>query len=152
LYLGECAQEPLIALSDSICTGLQLANFWQDVARDWDKGRIYLPRETAERFGCGNQPWTERRATSEFRAALAYEVERAERYLLDGLPLVERVAPALRGDVWLFVQGGLRILKHIRAQQFDVWSRRPKVTKLEQLGLLAGCVWRNTFRRGGQRK
>lgn len=151
LYLGRCANPELIAWSDSICTGLQLANFWQDVARDWDKGRIYLSQETSDRFGCGDTPWNERRATPEFRAALEYEVDRAERYLLDGLPLVEAVTPELCGDVWLFVQGGLRILKHIRAQQFDVWTRRPKVAKFEQLGLLLGCLRRNWFRSKGRR-
>lgn len=149
LHLGRCYDHARGRLSDSICTGLQLANFWQDVARDWDKGRVYLPSETLQRFRCDDQPWVARRATDEFRAALRFEVDRAEMFLRAGLPLVGAVPRALRGDVWLFAQGGLRILQHIRRQQFDVWSVRPRVTKAEQLRLLVGCVWRNLTGFGG---
>jgi len=151
LHLGRCCDEPRAALSDQVCTGLQLANFWQDVARDWEKGRVYLPTETRERFGCDERPWQERQATPEFRAALRFEVERAEQFLKAGLPLVDDTPAFLSADVWLFIQGGLRILRHIRRLDYDVWARRPKVGKLEQVGLMARCFLRRFTHRARRR-
>lgn len=142
LYLGRCHDEPRGHLADSVCTGLQLANFWQDVARDYERGRVYLPRETCAQFGYDDADLARRAASPAFRQVLAHEVARAEQYLRAGLPLVERVSASLRGDVWLFIQGGLRILQHIRRCDYDVWSRRPEVSRLDKLCLLAGCVWR----------
>jgi squalene synthase HpnC len=147
LYLGRCHDEARGALADSVCTGLQLANFWQDVARDWDRGRLYLPLESCRRFGYDEPQLERRQASPEFRRLLEFEVTRAEGFLHDGLPLVDRVPRYLSGDVWLFIQGGLKILSHVRRLDYDVWSRRPKVTKREQFGLLLGCLWRNGFGR-----
>jgi len=144
LYLGRCHSGANADLADQVCTGLQLANFWQDVAGDWDRRRVYVPQETCRRFGYGEEDFARRDRGPAFRRMLAFEVDRAEDWLREGLPLVDRVSPALRGDVWLFIHGGLAILERIRRADFDVWSRRPKVSKLEQLRLLAGCLWRNT--------
>ncbi len=108
LYLGRCHDEPSGRLADAVCTGLQLANFWQDVAGDWDRGRIYLPLADCRRFGYNEEDFVARRASPEFRRLLAFEVDRAERWLRDGLPLVEQLPGRLRGDVWLFVHGGLK--------------------------------------------
>jgi len=143
LYLDRCHSGENAELSDKVCTGLQLANFWQDVAGDWDRGRIYVPWETCRRFGYDEAEFTRRDRGPAFRRMLSYEVDRAEGWLREGLPLVDRVSSQLRGDVWLFIQGGLAILHRIRRADFDVWSRRPKVSKLEQLRLLVGCLWRD---------
>ena len=133
-----------------ICTGLQLANFWQDVAGDWDRGRIYLPLADCRRFGYNEEDFVARRASPEFRRLLAFEVDRAERWLRDGLPLVEQLPGRLRGDVWLFVHGGLKILERIRKIDYDVWKRRPKVSRFDQLRLLLGCLSRSLA--GGRRE
>lgn len=147
LYLARRPSQETFELSDSICSGLQLANFWQDVARDWDRGRRYLPDETLKRFGCTEGMFHKRSATDEFRAALEHEVAVAERMLRDGLPLVRLVPAPLQIDVWLFAQGGLATLEEIRKVDFDVWSRRPTVSRAKQLRLLTTAWWRQ--RAGG---
>lgn len=142
LYLGRCHDDERGALSDSICTGLQLINFCQDVARDWAKGRIYLPTETLQRAGCDETMFARGEANEAFRVALRTEVERAEDYLRRGQPLIERMPRELRLDIALFSAGGLAIAQAIRGHDFDVWHKRPTLSKLAQLRLLAGCWWR----------
>ncbi len=148
LYLGRCADAEHFVLSDSICTGLQLANFCQDVARDYDQGRIYLPQDSWAAAGYGEADFERREFNASFRTLLKGEVDRAERFLLAGLPLAGQVPRQLRIEVELFARGGLAILQAIRAQDYDVWSRRPTVSKRQKLWLLARCWWRS--RRGGR--
>lgn len=140
LYLGHAYDERRGLLSDSICTGLQLANFWQDVAGDWDRGRIYLPLADCRRFAYGEDDFIARRASPAFRKMLAFEVDRAEQWLRQGLPLIDELPRALSGEVWLIAQGGLKILRKIRQAEFDVWARRPRVTRGDQACLLAGWL------------
>jgi squalene synthase HpnC len=142
LYLGECHDEECGELSDSICTGLQLINFCQDIARDWAKGRIYLPADVLARAGCSEATFARGVADEPFRAALEQEVQRAEDYLHRGQPLIERMPRELRVDIALFAAGGLAIAQAIRAIDFDVWRMRPTLSKPHQLRLLAGCWWR----------
>ncbi|HUY34606.1 MAG TPA: squalene synthase HpnC [Pirellulales bacterium] len=142
LHLGRSHDHARGKLSDAVCTGLQLANFWQDVANDWARGRLYLPLADCRRFGYKEANLDRREATPEFRRLLAFEVGRAEAYLREGLPLVDQVSPALGADVWLFIHGGLKILERIEAVDYDVWTRRPKLSRADQARLLAGCVWR----------
>ncbi|MHB1037085.1 MAG: squalene synthase HpnC [Pirellulales bacterium] len=142
LYLGECHQAEHVELSDALCTGLQLANFWQDVAGDWDRGRVYLPQADCRQFGYDESMFARREANAAFRGLLAAEVDRAEAWLRRGLPLAARMPRRLRVDVALFGHGGLAILDAIRRQDYDVWSRRPVVRKFKQLRLLARCAWR----------
>ena len=132
-----------VAWSDSICTGLQLANFWQDVARDADIGRCYLPREDREQFGYSDQDLASRLTTPEFLKLMEFEVARARDYLKSGLPLVDMLPRKLRIDIELFVRGGLCILDKIEAQGYRVWERRPKVTKWDAARLLISCWWRS---------
>lgn len=148
LYLGRCHDEMTVTASNMICTGLQLANFWQDVARDWDRGRIYLPRSTCRQFGYDESHFARREFNPAFRNALRHEVDRAHEILQLGQPLVYAVSSELRAEVWLFLQGGLKILEHIRRLDYNVWRRRPTVSKREQLGLLAGFLWQRWLARG----
>jgi squalene synthase HpnC len=147
LYLGGAHDDARGKLSDAVCTGLQLANFWQDVANDWIRGRLYLPLADCRRFGYKEADLDRHESTPEFRRLLAFEVERAEAYLREGLPLVDQVPPALGSDIWLFIQGGLKILGRIKAVDYDVWKRRPRVSRAERARLLAGCVWRRWRKR-----
>ncbi|WP_437203317.1 squalene synthase HpnC [Planctomicrobium sp. SH664] len=117
--------------SDSICTGLQLANFWQDVARDADIGRIYLPREDRQRFGYSDSDFAQRRTTPEFTALMKFEVDRAREYLLTGRPLAARMPGRLRIEIDLFVRGGLLILQGIERIGYRVWEQRPVVSKAQ---------------------
>ena len=146
LYLGGCHDAERAQLSDSVCTGLQLANFWQDVAEDWDRGRIYLPQARCRRFGYEEAMFARREYNEGFRQLMAAEVSEAEGWLRRGLPLVERVPSWMQLQVALYVHGGLSILEAIRRQNYDVWSRRPVVSKLQKIGLVAWCWWQ--LRRG----
>jgi phytoene/squalene synthetase len=121
---------------------LQLANFWQDVAEDWDRGRVYLPLGDCRRFGYDETMFAGRVCNDQFRRLLAAEVDQAEGYLRRGLPLVPLMPPELQLDVALFVHGGLAILKAIRRQDYDIWTTKPQVSKKEKLRLLASCWWR----------
>ena len=142
LYLGRCNTPQRVRLSDSICTGLQLANFWQDVARDWDCGRVYLPQVDCRRFGYDEADFARGECNQAFRLLLAAQVDQAEGWLRRGLPLVALVPAELQLDVALFIDGGLAILDEIRRQDYDVWACRPVVSKMKKLRILAGCWWR----------
>ena len=148
LYLAGAHDEARGTLADSVCTGLQLVNFCQDVARDWNKGRIYLPQETLARAGYDEAMFARGECNGAFREAMQVEVDRAERYLRAGAPLVERMPRALRLDVALFAAGGLAIARAIRRIDFDIWHRRPVLSKATQLRLLAGCWWRTARMNG----
>jgi squalene synthase HpnC len=141
LYLGKCYSPERVQLSDSICTGLQLANFWQDVARDCDMGRVYLPTAEQSRFGYTAEMFARREVNDAFRRLMTAEVDLAEGYLRAGLPLVRWMPLELQLDVALFIHGGLAILRAIRQQNYDVWTSRPDVSRKTKLRLLLGCWW-----------
>jgi squalene synthase HpnC len=141
LYLGECYSAERAVPADSICTGLQLANFCQDVAGDWDRGRIYLPQADCRRFEYTEAMFVRRDCNEAFRRLMKEHVDRAEGFLRAGLPLIKMMPRDLRLDVALFIHGGLAILRAIRRQNFDVWTRRPRVSKMEKLRLFFNC-WR----------
>lgn len=141
LALGRAQGDQNAALSDKICTALQLANFWQDVRRDYERGRIYLPQDA-----CRAHDWDEARFAAgtcddDFRALLRPLVERAERLLDEGEPLASRVPRELKLPVRTFVAGGRAVLAAIRRERYDVWSRRPAVGRLTKLRLLAKAWW-----------
>ncbi len=137
LYLARAFDAENAGLSDATCTGLQLANFWQDVARDLKIGRVYLPLEDREAFGYRDDDLRALRFTPEFAGLLRFEVERARELFRQGRPLIERLPRSLVLDVDLFSRGGQAILDRIEAQGFDVLTRRPDVSKLAKVGLLA---------------
>ena len=145
LYLGQCHTPERVEMSDSICTGLQLANFWQDVARDWDHGRVYLPQADCRRFGYDEACFAGRECNEAFRQLLAHCVNDAERRLRAGSPLATEMPRGLRVPVALFAAGGLATLEAIRRQRFDVWTRRPTVSQPNKLRLLIGCWWKLHF-------
>lgn len=141
LHLGRCCDPQRAQLSDQVCTGLQLANFCQDVARDWDLGRIYLPRSECARYKYDESMFRRREANDAFRRLMAAQVQEAEGWLRRGSALVPLMPATLKLPVALFVEGGLSILEEIRRQDFDVWSRRPTVSKQQKLRLVARCWW-----------
>lgn len=143
LHLCERVTDENVRWSDSICTGLQLANFWQDVARDLDIGRIYLPREDRARFAYSDDDLRQRRTTPAFLDLMRFEVDRARGFLTEGLPLVDRMPGRLKIDIDLFIQGGLQILREIERIDYRVWETRPKVTKGMALRLLAKSAWKH---------
>ena len=118
-----------IALSDQTCIGLQLANFWQDVSVDIEKGRIYLPQEDLKRFRCDDQQIVDRRFDERFRELMRFEVKRARTCFAEGRKLEARVSRSVRTDIRLFRLGGEAILDAIEAAGYDTLSARPRVTK-----------------------
>ena len=140
LYVCGYRDEERQRLSDFTCTALQLANFWQDVARDYAMGRIYIPREDMERFGYTEEQLAQGVVTDGFRRLIAFEVGRARELFHRGLPLVDRVAGALKLDIALFSKGGLSVLDSIERQDCDVLSRRPVVGRATKLRLLISTL------------
>lgn len=124
-------------LSDFTCTALQLANFWQDVCRDWDMGRVYLPLEDMERFGYTEEELAEGVCNRAFRDLMAFQVERTQGLFQQGQPLVEMLEGVARLHVKLFGLGGMRVLDAIRGQDYDVLSKRPVVSGRRKAWLLA---------------
>src|SRR3982075_1333675 len=101
LYLCGYSDAERQQLSDFTCTALQLANFWQDVVVDYEKGRIYFPLEDLRRFGISPEEIAQRRATSQFVEMMRFEVQRAREWFHRGLPLVEKVDRELAIDLEL---------------------------------------------------
>jgi len=141
MRLGRFYAEEHLNWSDAICTGLQLANFWQDVRRDYEAGRVYLPRDTRRRCGVTDTMFESQIATPEFKAAIQSEVQRARELLESGRPLVTAAPANLQVDIELFIEGGLLVLSAIEKQDFDVWKSRPVVSKLAKAKLLWNA-WR----------
>lgn len=127
-------------LSDKICTGLQLANFWQDIVRDSEIPRRYLPAEYMDRFGVDEAQIPGRVFTPEFRAMMIALVDRTRAMLREGAALPSMVDPELRVTLELFAKGGEAILDGIAAQDYDVLRGRPVVTKGRKLLLLLGAL------------
>ena len=145
LYLGGIRDPGLQVLSDHICTALQLTNFWQDVKRDFDIGRIYIPLEDLDRFGVSEGQISEGRADSRFRALMRFQIDRARQLFIHGSPLSKHLDRTLRADLALFTRGGLAVLRKIERQDYDVLSTRPTLSKTEKTKLLAATWLRSRF-------
>jgi squalene synthase HpnC len=115
----------LLRYSDAVCTALQLANFWQDLARDWLKGRLYVPRELTQAVGADEADLARGYVSREWQSALQ-EASRRTRMLFEaGRPLPSLVRGRLRWELRATWLGGLRILARTEAAHFDVFTRRP---------------------------
>jgi squalene synthase HpnC len=121
--------------SDAICSALQLINFWQDVAIDWQKQRIYIPQDDMARFGVGEHDIAAGNAGPAFQALMAFEVQRARALMLSGAPLAKRLPGRIGWELRMMVQGGLRILDRLERVQYDVFRHRPKLGKLDWLAV-----------------
>ena len=125
-----------VMLSDNICTALQLAEHWQDVAEDLAQGRIYLPVEDLERYGCTEADLAAATAGAAVRRLMTFEVDRAADLLDQGAPLVGTLRGAARLAVAGYLAGGRAALAAIRAQQYDVLSGTPRPRKPRLAGEL----------------
>lgn len=129
LHLYGVSTPERIAQSDAICTGLQLANFCQDVAIDWQKRRVYLPIDACVRHGVSEAHFQQQQCDANWRAFMAEWVETTRAMLQSGAPLALAMPPEtswrIAWELRLVVQGGLRILERIEAAQYDVFRQRP---------------------------
>ncbi len=124
------------ALSDFTCSALQLANFWQDVREDYERGRIYLPEADMRRFGVDEAAIATGKMTPQFHELMRYEVDSAREMFARGLPLIGMVDRELALDLELFSGGGLEILHAIEKQDYDVLRARPEISKAKKAALL----------------
>ncbi len=137
LYLCGYRDPERQQLSDFTCTALQLANFWQDVSADYEKGRIYLPLEDLRMHGVTEDDIANKRNTPQFRELMRFEVLRAREWFDHGLPLVNKVSRDLAVDIELFSRGGQEILRAIERQNYAVLGNRPAISKSRKLALVA---------------
>lgn len=147
LTMAQVEDADCLELSDSICTGLQIANFCQDMSRDAAQDRIYAPRTLQERHQVNDAMILERKVTPQLRNLLRDWCGSSRNFLTQGQDLAARVPRWLAVDINLFTRGGLAILKAIEAQHYDVWSHRPTVSKLRKTGLFVQSVFEHYFSR-----
>lgn len=114
-----------LAQSDAICSGLQLANFWQDVALDWAKGRVYLPQDEMRRYGVSEAQIAAPHCDDAWRALLGLQANRTRTMLGSGAPLGRALPGRIGLEIRATVQGGLRILEKLEAAGCDMFRQRP---------------------------
>lgn len=136
LLLFGYRDEKLHRLSDCICTALQLANFWQDVAVDLEKDRIYLPEEEMARFGVTEEELGNRRFSERYAALLKFQVDRTQGLFDEGRELPRLVSGRLAWELKLTWLGGVTILEKIRVQGYDTLRARPRITTADKIRLL----------------
>lgn len=136
--------EERIAFSDAICTALQLTAFWRDVARDHVRGRTYLPREDMHLFGVSEADLTRatanRRADTNIRALVAFEIERVVELFHRGAPLVTMLRGRARLDCALIISDGRAMLGAIARQGYDPFVARPQLSRTARAGTFFGAV------------
>jgi len=141
LRLAGCSDPKAAELSDAVCTGLQLANFWQDVARDLAAGRIYIPLEDMERFDYSPADLERRVCDSRFKSLMRFEVVRTREFLDRGEALIPMMLGRFRIDVALFGMGGRAVLDAIERRGFDVLTNRPSVSRAAKAKLFLKAAW-----------
>ena len=126
--------------SDAICTALQLTNFWQDLALDWAKGRLYVPCDDRDRAGARESDLDAGRITPEWRAVLRVMASRTRGLFAAGRPVCDGVGGRLRLELRLTWLGGSRILDRLEWNDFDVFARRPSLGRVDAVPLLWHAV------------
>jgi squalene synthase HpnC len=147
LYLCGYRDAERQRLSDATCTGLQLANFWQDVSVDLKKDRVYIPQSVMAAHRYSDAELFAGVEDARFRAVMKDIVDRARGLFVEGLPLAGTVDRRLSVDLELFSRGGLLVLKKIERQDYRVLHNRPAVGKLERVRLPLSTLARATFSR-----
>ncbi len=141
LHLYNELRPDSLIMSDAICTGLQLTNFWQDIAIDWKKDRVYIPTDTLASFElnedyiatrCAQQP-TQATDNKHWLRMMQQQVELTRQLLLSGMPLATRLPGRIGLELRLIVLGGLRILERLDQVDYDVFTQRPQLTKADWL-------------------
>jgi squalene synthase HpnC len=135
LLLHGKREEELHLLADHICTGLQLANFWQDVGVDLGKDRMYLPEDDRVKYAVTEEALFAHRADDNYRKLIAFQVARTQDIFDQGAPLTKKLRGLLRIEIRLTWLGGTTILRKIEALKFDTLNHRPTVGKADMVAL-----------------
>lgn len=138
----------LHALSDSICSALQLANFWQDVAVDYQKDRIYLPLEDRVKFGYREEDLKDGRHNEAFRNLMRHEIARTRDLFHRGLPLCNKVGRELRFELHLIWNGGMTILDRIESVDYNVFIHRPTLGLADKITMVTKAAIARYGRQG----
>jgi squalene synthase HpnC len=139
----------LLAMSDAICTGLQLVNFWQDIARDRRAGRVYLPAADMRRHGVVEADLDAARASPALRALVCDEVAWARECFDRGAPLAAAAPRVLRPAITMFLGGGRAVAWAIARADGDTLARRPTVGRAAKFALAARAAWQAAILRCG---
>ena len=142
LHLYRIDDSERLRQADALCSGLQLANFWQDVAIDWNKGRVYLPKDDMIRFNVTEQQIADGRCDERWRALSAFEVQRARAMLETGRALAQALPLRPKLELKMVVAGGLRILRSIDAVDGDVFRHRPVLSRGDWAAMYAAALFR----------
>jgi squalene synthase HpnC len=126
--------------SDAICAALQLINFWQDIAIDWEKQRVYLPQEDLLRFGISEQQIADAKLDIAWIKLMRFQTARARSMLIQGSPLCKRLPGRIGWELRLVVQGGLRILERLDQVDGDIFKKRPRLGKIDWLLLFVRAL------------
>ena len=140
LHLFGRATAENLAASDSVCSALQLVNFWQDIEVDYAKGRIYLPQDEMEEYGVTERHIEERRCDGAWRALIAFQVDRARGMLRAGAPLGRALPGRVGLEIRATVEGGLRILEKLERAKGDMFRQRPVLRWFDWPLLLARAL------------
>lgn len=127
LHLVDRASEENLRRSDCICSALQLINFWQDIAVDWEKDRVYLPQTELNRFGISEDQIAEGRWSPEWAALIDEQISQSQALMGEGAALVHQLPGRMGWEIRLTIQGGLRILEKIRRVRGDIFRFRPQL-------------------------
>ena len=147
LYLGGYRDEERQVLSGYTCTALQLANFWQDVSRDLDKDRIYIPLDMLAANDLTESDLFDRRFDKRYESLMRDLVSRTHELFRLGLPLTLLISRDLRVDIELFTRGGIAVLDAIQSLGYNTLQRRPHLTSAKKLQLIGRAFGAHLFSR-----
>lgn len=139
LYQAETSQN--LKDSDAICSALQLTNFWQDIAIDWKKRRIYAPLEDLRRFKITEKQINYGIVDANWQEMMQFQIQRTRALMLSGSPLCKRLPGRIGWELRLVVQGGLRILERLEKVNGDIFRSRPKLQRMDWLFVFWRAVW-----------
>lgn len=129
LHIYQAVSEENIVFSNQICTALQLVNFWQDIAIDLNKNRVYLPQDSLHQHNITVQNQASEKITPEWIGLMREQIAFTRTMMLAGAPLVKNLRGRLAWEMRMIIQGGLRILEKIENVNYDVFNQRPVLKK-----------------------
>ena len=133
LKILNCSNRNNILLSDKICTALQITNFLQDIGRDIDNNRLYIPISDLKKFHVKISEIKQKKYSENFKKMMKFQITRTKKLFEEGYNLVDYVDKKFVIDLSLFTMGGLSILRKIEKNNFDTISERPTLSKLDKI-------------------
>ncbi len=144
LHLYDAATPLNLVQADAICTGLQLTNFWQDVAIDWAKDRVYLPQARLRQFGVSEQHIARGLLDERWQALMKHQVAQARALLVSGYDLPRRLPLRLALELRMVIEGGLRILERLDDLNYDMFNHRPTLKPGDWFVVLGRAIMRTS--------